>query len=122
MLIRLNRFDQRATLPMHQSDAKGLPLLHNGEDFGADLIDFPPGGKVAMHTHPGDHVLFCIGGSGFVSIDRDVPHKITVGDCYLIHSEEPHAIEAGAKGLRLLVVGNQHRPVESEERLDVVSQ
>jgi len=116
---RISRFDQRATMPMHLSNAKGLPLLHNGDRFGADVIEFPPHGKVPMHTHPGDHVLFCLGGSGYVTIDRDAPDAITVGDCYLIHSMEPHAVEAGEYGLRLIVVGNDHRPVNSQERLNV---
>lgn len=120
METRIARFDRQATLQMHESDAKGLPLLHNGDKFGADVIDFPPLGKVPMHTHPGDHVLFCVGGSGWVTIDRSVPDAVTCGDCYLIHSMEPHAVAAGEHGLRLIVVGNNHRPVDSKERLDVV--
>lgn len=108
------RFDRPATESMHASDARGLRLLRDGK-FGADVIDFPPGGKVAMHTHPGSHILFCIGGSGHV-ITRAVT-RITVGDCYLIESGEPHEVQAGAHGLRLIVVGNDYRDVASAERL-----
>lgn len=111
------RYDAPATRPMHHSDALGAPLLHDGERFGADVIEFPPGGKVAMHSHPGAHCLFCTAGAGWVITDH--PRRITVGDCYLIRSGEPHAVEASKRGLRLIVVGNDHRPVDSAERLDL---
>lgn len=120
MLVRIAKFTAAAELPMHESDAKGLPLLHNGDSFGADVIEFPPMGMVPMHTHPGDHVLFCVAGSGYVTIGISAPDAISQGDCYLIRSMEPHAVSAGQHGLRLIVVGNNHRPVDSKERLDVV--
>lgn len=120
MESRVVRFDQPATLPMHASDAKGLPLLYDGGCFGADVIHFPPNGKVPMHTHPGAHCLFCVGGSGYVHVDR-MSYHLTVGDCYLIRDNEPHAVEATCDGLRLIVVGNNHRPVNSKERLNVVA-
>lgn len=121
-MSRVKRFDAKAKLPMHESDAMGLPLLNDGCRFGADLIEFPPHGKVPMHTHPGAHCLFCIAGSGQVTVGRCVPDTITVGDCYLIQSGEPHEVSAGGSGLRLIVVGNDHRPVDSKERLDVVAE
>lgn len=119
MRTRVSRFDRPATAAMHGSDAKGLPLLHDGNRFGADVIEFPPHGKVPDHTHTGAHFLFCIGGSGWVFVNNR-PHQISVGDCYLIQSEEEHSVEAGRNGLRMIVVGNDHRPVDSAERLDVI--
>lgn len=110
------RFDIKPTKSMHLSDAKGSSLLHDGVCFGADIIEFPPNGKVEEHTHPGAHCLFCIGGGGFV-FDAGHPHKITVGDCYMIKGGQSHAVHAGGFGLKLIVVGNDHRHVESEDRL-----
>jgi quercetin dioxygenase-like cupin family protein len=120
MLVRIANFFHKPTEPMHLSDAKGMALVHNGEKFGADVIDFPPFGEVPMHTHPGDHILLCVGGSGCVTVKAD-KHPVTLGTCYLIRSMEPHAVQAFDRGLTLVVVGNDHRPVNSVERLDVIA-
>lgn len=111
------RFDcGREGRAMHLSDAKGYPLLHDGDLFGADIIEFPPNGSIGMHTHPGAHFLFCLSGSGVVNRDGQ---EITLkpGVCYLIPTMIPHSVCASENGLRLLVVGNNHRPVDSSERM-----
>lgn len=105
-----------ASVEMHMSDARGIPLLHDGDRFGADIIEFPPHGRVEEHTHPGAHMLFVLSGSGQV-VRRGVPTSLASGKCYLVASEEPHSVAAGPHGLRLLVVGNDHRHVGSRERL-----
>lgn len=113
-------WDQRGpfTIDMHQSDATATALLKRG-DFGADIIHFEPGGCVEEHTHPGDHILFCIEGSGVVSFYGN-RHVIKKGQCYLIPGEAPHAVYADADdSMTLLVVGNQHISADSPERLNM---
>lgn len=107
-----------ADLPMTRSDAKGVALLHDGERFGADIIEFPPVGEIGTHKHPGAHMLFVLAGSGTVIRDG-ATRPLSPGDCYLVASDQPHSVHAGEDGLRLLVVGNDHRSVDSEERLYV---
>ena len=121
--IQVSRFSINAgeILPekMVNSDATGLRLLKNGE-FAADVIRFPPNGKVEEHVHPGSHMLFCLHGSGKVKY-YDKWHELNPGDCYLIESMVPHAVYASEhEELALLTVADDHRDVSSEERLEMV--
>lgn len=102
---------------MAHSDALGARLLKSGQ-FGADLIRFPPGGRVGMHTHPGQHILIVTGGTGWVTV-YDERHRLEAGICYLIPGNAPHAIDADTE-LSIISVADDHRDVSSEERLDVV--
>lgn len=113
---------------MANSDATALPLLrekvgHN-EYFGGDLIRFPPGGQVRMHTHEGSHLLFCVGGTGTVTVVTDSggkeEHWLIPGACYLIKSEQPHSIKAKDE-LTLLAVGNKHFEAWSEARMELTT-
>jgi quercetin dioxygenase-like cupin family protein len=116
--FQIARFDVPGPyhLPMVESDATGQPLLKR-DDFGADLIYFPPGGAVPEHTHPGDHILFVLAGRGRVIYDGTA-HDLSAGLAYLVPGSVPHAVAAGAdESLTLLVVGNQHRAVDAAERL-----
>lgn len=118
LTVQAGRFDlPSGPLPesMFSSDARGLPLLKRG-DFAADLIRFPPGGCVPTHTHPGSHILLCVGGLGWVIAGERL--RLNPGVCYLVPGETPHAIEAETE-LTLVSVSDQHVPVGSERRLDL---
>ena len=101
--------------PMFKSDATGEPLVQEGP-FGADIIRFPPGGEVATHTHVGAHILFVIKGRGRVIYDG-VTHALEPGVCYFVCPMAPHSIKADDE-LVLIAVGNDHRHVTSEDRLN----
>lgn len=119
MLIQMGCFNAAEgllTRKMAHSDATGLPLLKSGP-FGADLIRFPAGGKVDSHTHPGEHMLFVLGGEGRLVLG-DAEVNLMPGICYHVPANISHAIFAATE-LTLISVANDHRPVESEERLSV---
>lgn len=103
-------------IQMCNSDGTGKPLLKEGK-FGADIIRFGPGEGVSNHTHVGSHILFAIKGKGFVEYNG-VNHALEPGVCYLIPSMVDHAVRATTE-LVLVVVGNDHRDLASQERLDM---
>ena len=102
---------------MHNSDGTGQPLVKHGK-FGADLVRFKAGEGVGEHVHEGSHILFCLDGKGFVDYGPQ-PHRLSPGVCYLVPGLQPHAIRA-TTDLLLIAVGDDHRPVDSPERLDMV--
>jgi quercetin dioxygenase-like cupin family protein len=103
---------------MCNSDATGLPLLKAGP-FAADLIRFPAGGKVDLHTHPGNHMLFCVDGSGTVQYG-DKLYELSPGVCYLIEGQTAHAVFANNDSqLTLIAIADEHREVNSTTRLDM---
>lgn len=117
LTLQQSRFDQPpGPLPvrMSASDATAARLLKL-DNFAADLIRFPAGGRVADHTHPGDHILFVLSGTGWVDYDG-TPHLLAPGDCYLIPGAVRHGIR-GETELTLLAVANNHRDAVDPERL-----
>ncbi|MCB0747758.1 MAG: cupin domain-containing protein [Ignavibacteriae bacterium] len=109
--------DEDYKFEMANSDGKGLPLIsHDG--FGADLIKFDEGKAVEKHVHPGAHILFVFKGTGTLGY-YDQEHNLEPGLIYLIPSNVPHSIHATSE-LVLLAVGNDHRPVWSDERMELV--
>ena len=104
-------------IQMCSSDGTGSPLVKI-DTFGADVIRFDAGKGVTNHTHEGAHILFVIKGRGFVEYDG-VDHVLEPGVCYLVPSMVDHAIKATTE-LVLIAVGNDHRALDSEERLDLV--
>lgn len=104
-------------IKMCNSDGTGLPLLKEG-NFGADVIRFAAGEGVKNHVHIGAHILFVIKGTGFVEYNG-VDYKLEPGLCYLVPSMVDHAIKAKTD-LVLIAVGNDHRALNSEERMSLV--
>jgi len=104
-------------IQMCSSDGTGAPLVKTGT-FGADVIRFGPGKGVTNHTHEGAHILFVIKGSGFVEYEG-VDHALEPGVCYLVPSMADHAIKATTE-LVLIAVGNDHRALDSQDRLELV--
>lgn len=113
--------DVKSFESMHNSDAGGRSLLKHGS-FAADLIRFPPGGKVELHTHPGNHMLFCVSGKGQVQYE-DKFFELSQGMCYLIEGAVPHAVFAAPnEQLTLIAIADDHRHVSSTDRLDMCNQ
>src|SRR5262245_9945599 len=74
---------------VHGAPAVGLPLHSNGH-LGADMLFVKAGDQFPVHTHPGDHLLYCIAGEGTITVDK-VTHKIYPGDIYMVDGMVPHA-------------------------------
>ena len=87
-------------------------------NFGADIIRFSAGEGVQNHTHPGDHILFVLSGSGYV-IYEGHGEPLVPGICYLVKGEADHAIKASTD-LVLIAVGNNHQRVDQELRMTPV--
>ncbi|MDD3040661.1 cupin domain-containing protein [Bacteroides sp.] len=104
-------------IKMCNSDGTGSPLVKI-DKFGADVIRFPAGQGVMNHTHEGAHILFAIKGTGFVEYDG-VDYALEPGVCYLVPSMVDHAIKATTE-LILIAVGNDHRALDSVERMEPV--
>jgi quercetin dioxygenase-like cupin family protein len=104
-------------IQMCNSDGTGEPLVKI-DKFGADVIRFAPGKGVMNHTHEGAHILFAIKGTGFVEYDG-IDYALEPGVCYLVPSMVDHAIKATTE-LILIAVGNDHRALDSIERMEPV--
>jgi len=104
-------------LPMVGSQALGIGLVKDGR-FAADMLKFEPGQCTSVHTHPGDHILFVVNGNGFLLYDGD-RYDLIEGACYFVPGAIPHQVSATSI-MFLLSVSNDHRTVDSAERLRII--
>jgi quercetin dioxygenase-like cupin family protein len=102
---------------VHGAPAKGLPLHTNG-NLGADMLFVGAGAQFPVHTHPGDHLLYCLSGRGTITVDQ-VTYEIFPGDIYMVDGLVPHAVGAITDHV-LVAIGSPHKPVDSPERMKFV--
>lgn len=104
-------------LKVHGADrVLGLPLHSNG-NLGADLLRVPAGVSFPIHTHPGDHLLLCLSGTGSITVDG-LTYTVHPGDLYMIPGTIPHAVGAAPDDEHVLIaIGSPHKPVDSPERM-----
>ncbi|KAA9381412.1 cupin domain-containing protein [Microbispora cellulosiformans] len=102
-------------VPVHGADALGTAILSNGH-LGADVLWVPAGARFPVHTHPGHHLLYCVSGSGTITIAART-YDVRPGDIYMVDGQVPHAVGAGDEDHVLLSIGAPHKPIESPDRM-----
>jgi quercetin dioxygenase-like cupin family protein len=102
---------------VHGAPARGLALHSNGH-LGADMLHVAAGDQFPVHTHPGDHLLYCVAGEGTITVDQ-VTYTIRPGDLYMVEGLIPHAVGAITDHV-LVAIGAPHKPIDSPERMTFV--
>lgn len=102
------------------SEGLGKPLVKL-DNFAADFLSFGANHGTVLHTHPGNHILIVHSGSGWLNFGEEI-HGLDPGTCYLVPGSVPHKITADSFGLSLYSVSDNHYPVDSPQRLEVVSE
>ncbi|MCR4311588.1 MAG: cupin domain-containing protein [Candidatus Taylorbacteria bacterium] len=127
---QLMSFEGAQPLQMQHSDGTALPLVLDDstpKKFGAEVVVFQADKGVGLHTHVGAHILLVTKGEGVLIYESrhglDGPalerHVMFPGMIYLVPSNVPHAIKATTE-LVLIAIGNDHKPADSLERLEIV--
>jgi len=108
------------TCDVHGTEARGVPIFTNGY-LGADMLYVPPGKAFPYHTHPGHHLLLCVGGAGTITFGGKV-NKVRKGDLYMIEATVPHAVGADEDGPGhwLISFGAPHKRVDADDRMEEV--
>ena len=65
------------------SDADGAP------NFAMRQFEVAPGGHTPRHTHPFEHEVYVLEGSGIV-LEGDVEHSLSAGDVVFVKPDEEH--------------------------------
>ena len=119
--------DQGRTLKGIRGRPGAVSIGLDGAEFGIDAIQMDQGTAFPLHTHPGDHILYVLTGSGFVFVDG-VDHEVRAGDSIFIAGELPHGVRTAGyldgrrnrgEPLVFLAFGHPHMPLSSSERMTV---
>lgn len=100
------------------ADATGHSLLSSGH-MGADILHVPAGSGFAPHTHPGDHLLFVLAGSGTIAVAGEIV-ETRPGQVYMVEGAITHAVGAVTDHM-ILSVGAPHRRLDSPERQELTA-
>ncbi|WP_432145496.1 cupin domain-containing protein [Streptomyces sp. bgisy084] len=99
-------------------DATGRSLLSSGH-VGADILHVPAGSGFAPHTHPGDHLLFVLAGTGTIAVAGEIV-ETRPGQVYMVEGALTHAVGAVTDHM-ILAVGAPHRHLDSPERQELTA-
>ncbi|MDO0924956.1 cupin domain-containing protein [Streptomyces sp. TG1A-8] len=100
------------------ADATGHSLLSSGH-VGADILHVPAGSGFAPHTHPGDHLLFVLAGTGTIAVAGEIV-ETRPGQVYMVEGAITHAVGAVTDHM-ILSVGAPHRHLDSPERQELTA-
>jgi len=118
-IVNYSESQESEWMSMVGSDAKGLPLVKK-DSFAADILRFRKNQKTSLHTHPGDHILFVVKGSGYLIFNQDY-FELQEKCCYFVPGNIPHLVGTKDDSMELLTIANAHQPVNSPLRLTILS-
>jgi len=91
----------------------------DGIEVGLDLIEMAAFTQFPLHTHQGDHVLYCLQGRGGVLIGT-IMYLFEAGRSIYINASIPHNVVAGGETLTFLAWGHPHKHVTASDRMQLV--
>ncbi|MFD9389286.1 cupin domain-containing protein [Streptomyces sp. NPDC060000] len=100
------------------ADATGRSLLSSGH-MGADILHIPARSGFAPHTHPGDHLLFVLAGTGTITVAGEIV-ETRPGQVYMVEGAVTHAVGAVTDHM-ILSVGAPHEHLDSPERQELTA-
>jgi quercetin dioxygenase-like cupin family protein len=56
-------------------------------------VEFDPGAKLGLHTHPGDEIGYALTGQMTLSIQGHPERILKPGDSYVVKAGTPHAVQ-----------------------------
>lgn len=107
-----------AGIPVHGAPAVGLAMHTNGH-LGVDMLHVKAGEQFPVHTHPGDHLLYCVRGEGTITV-AEITYRVIPGDIYMVDGAVPHAVGAYTDHW-LLAIGAPHKAVDATDRMAFVN-
>lgn len=93
-----------------EADAEGVPaertsiqVLVEGPNFVMRLFTIEPGGHTPLHSHPWEHEVFVVSGSGVTAGELEA--EFSAGDALFVPAGEVHSFRnTGAEALRIICV------------------
>ncbi len=109
-------------LPGIRGRAGATGFTSSGHALGADLIEMAPGSAFPLHTHPGDHMLYIVSGTGLVHVG-EIDYPFGRGDTILVPASLPHGVRIpvdAPSACQFLAVGMPHRALAARDRMQVL--
>ena len=93
--MKVNHYEQVPQQPVEMEGSRGCSvrwLLGERDaapNFAMRQFEVAPGGYTPRHSHPYEHEVFVLEGTGLV-FEGDCPHKLAAGDVVLVKPDEVH--------------------------------
>ncbi len=122
--MKVNHYEQVSKAPVTMEGAIGCEVrwlvdeAQGAPNFAMRQFEVAPGGHTPKHSHPYEHEIFVLEGSGVV-LEGDAEHLLSAGDFVLVTPGEVHQFRnTGATPLKFLClvpnssVGQKVTPAE----------
>jgi quercetin dioxygenase-like cupin family protein len=98
--IQLLYAQQGAIRPsiLQKGDIADIP----GREVVTAILELPPNGAAARHTHPGTEIGYVLEGSATLMIEGQAAREMKAGDSWIIGAGIPHEGRAGPAGVKVL--------------------
>jgi quercetin dioxygenase-like cupin family protein len=73
-----------------------------GREVVTAILELPPNGAAARHTHPGTEIGYVLEGSATLMIEGQAAREVKAGDSWIIGAGIPHEGRAGPTGVKVL--------------------
>ncbi len=93
--MKVNHYEKVPSQPVEMPGASGCTVRwlvsqsDGAPNFAMRQFDVAPGGYTPRHSHPYEHEVFVLQGSGLV-MEGDVEHPLTTGDVIFVKPDEVH--------------------------------
>jgi quercetin dioxygenase-like cupin family protein len=98
--MKVNHYEQIASEPVQMEGASGCRVrwligeADGAANFAMRQFEVAPGGHTPRHTHPYEHEVFVLEGTGVVCED-DAERPLTAGDVVFVAAGEVHQFKNG---------------------------
>lgn len=106
--MKVNHYEQVAQAPVTMEGSSGCQVrwlvdeTGGAPNFAMRQFEVAPGGYTPKHSHPYEHEVFVLEGSGVV-LEGDVEHPLAAGDFVLVTPDEVHQfLNTGPTPLKFL--------------------
>ena len=106
--MKVGHYEQIAKAPVTMEGAAGCQVrwlvdeAQGAPNFAMRQFEIAPGGYTPKHSHPYEHEVFVLEGSGVV-LEGDVEHPLAAGDFLLVTPNEVHQFRnTGSAPLKFL--------------------
>jgi quercetin dioxygenase-like cupin family protein len=94
-MMKLNHYEQIPSAPVEMEGAQGCQVRwlvgepDGAPNFAMRQFEIEPGGHTPKHSHPYEHEIFVLAGSGVV-LEGDTPRPLAAGDVLYVAPDEVH--------------------------------
>lgn len=106
-------------------EIKATELIQPGVEgrLSAHKIWVPPNTEYPPHQHPSPHIILLLEGGGWMKYGEgkeEIHSLINAGDVFHVPENMPHQVSADSRGIVMIAVSVDSKPLTDPKRMEVL--